>query len=204
MRLCCLWIRKDFGFEILILLIHKLIAIKEHYAILGNSNCSAKKISFLEVLMLIWIHFGNKCQLRKNRLAESALWMEPLGKQTSAVTQSRRTVAKRGLASQDRGDLPCPKLVVGLTHSGLPTLQSHSLYQWAACWITLASQCLSISAPWLLQFATWCSFCKKHFLPQLFLWNQRQKLQVSVHMASLFSSLTEQLKADNFRSHILI
>lgn len=104
MRLCCLWIRKDFGFEILILLIHKLIAIKEHYAILGNSNCSAKKISFLEVLMLIWIHFGNKCQLRKNRLAESALWMEPLGKQTSAVTQSRRTVAKRGLASQDRGD----------------------------------------------------------------------------------------------------
>lgn len=117
MRLCCLWIRKDFGFEILILLIHNLIAIKEHYAILGNSNCSAKKISFLEVLMLIWIHFGNKCQLRKNRLAESALWMEPLGKQTSAVTQSRRTVAKRGLASQDRGDLPCPKLVVGLTHS---------------------------------------------------------------------------------------
>lgn len=97
--------------------------------------------------MLICIYFGNICQLRKNRLAYSALWTEPLGKQTSVVTQSSRAVAKRGLASQDQGDLPCPKLVVGLTHSGLPTLQSHTLYQWAACWISFALLChTSVSA----------------------------------------------------------
>lgn len=52
MRLC-LRIRKDFGLKILIVLIHKLITIKDHYAILGINDYSGKKINFLEVMMLI-------------------------------------------------------------------------------------------------------------------------------------------------------
>lgn len=114
MRPCCLWIRKNFCFEILIVLIHKLITIKEHHAILGNDNYSAKKVNFV---------FGNIFLLKNNRLAYHAPWTAPLGTQSSMATHSSRAVGKQGLAWALASSSGARRNVLSWVSSGIHQLQ---------------------------------------------------------------------------------